>query len=215
MVVTFTKLVDGRVIYFALDDFNNVYKGYTVEELKANYKTGEDYARARMYNQYVYNPPPVTTPHIYSLSNREARRKRYEKNEEGGDLHFLSRRRRATSHKFGGDAKRLSRKSPFSPYEEKANYGNYSEEEEERKKWKRGNDYSLLFDGDDVEEKGVVDNKARVLPPKNKPYQSDDRDVAPPVRRAKHKKLRNVVRENIDTSPEILSVEQAANFSSN
>ncbi len=221
MSKSFTKITmeNGVITYIYMTPDGEIYKGETVEKLKENYRNGDGKMNSRLFNQFTANPPPVTIPHFSSLNERNARRERYEENEGGSDLHFVGERRRATSHKFGGDSKRMSRRSSKPQYRTKANYGNYDDEELERKRYRRGNDYSIYFDADDTEDKGiratkeVSDNKARVNPVKTYPYENDVKSKAPPVTNAKHRKIRRLREDELtDTAPDIRGVDDAAGY---
>ncbi len=210
---------DGEVYYIHITPSGEIFKGESVEKLKENYKNGEGYENTKLFNQFTANPPPVTIPHLTDFDVRNARRERYERNERGSDLHFLDERRRASSHKFQGDSKRMTRRSTRPIYHTKANYGNYDDEELDRRKYKRGNEYGIYFDADDTEDKsvssrkGVSDNKVGVIPSKNYPFNNNYNDKAPPVRRAKRKKLKRLSEEELtETSPEILGVDDATGY---
>jgi hypothetical protein len=210
-------LENNELVYFYKDAYGDEYTGRTLEELKANYKSGTKFPNTMLFNQYTQTIAPQTLPKITSVNEKYARRERYEDNEDGRNLHFLGRsRRRATSHKFGGDAKRLSRRRRE---EAKALFGNYSEEEKRKSKGKRGNDYAQVFDSDDTEvrfsAKGVSDNKTYQIPVKTKPSGYGDETEAPPVKRAKGKKIKVNPEQDIDTSPEILGIDQATEFMHN
>jgi hypothetical protein len=201
------------------------------EAEKANYKNGN--LPLNYFNEYHNRQRVLTkpdTPNLVHDHENKRRSREYEHN-RGREKFFIGKRRRASTHRFGGESASGGRRSTSDMFQAKANYGNYGRKH--RKKGERGNDSSSLSDpsfpqitegvkGTIYSEilavlKEVNDNQSESLPGRTIPYYTEKpyKQRAPQVNNAHGIKPKSRKRENLLTDAKILSVDQAGQFAHN
>ncbi len=193
-------------------------------EKKANYKNGESNLNIE-YVEYARAKPSITKPSSPDLVPLNGDRVDENEKEEGDNYNYISENRKAETHKYRGGSGIKRRKGRSQYYlSQKANFGNYSEEEKvkSRKSGKKGKklgfDYAQFFDQDGSPEKSIkkldTNNHSTVMPSGTIPQrQTAGKSENPAVGMAEGKKPKNKKRQLVDNNPTIYGIDQAAAFS--